>query len=223
MAEARITPIDQSNLRDSAYQALRDAFTRGDFAPGDVLSLRTLAAQLGTSITPVREAVRRLVAEGALIDTRSRTLLVPPYSERRMADLKSARLAIETMVLDQAMDRIDASGIAALRAILDVPAREPHTGPDLVQNYDFHFTLYRHCDSEVLLPIVEALWVQYGAYLSLIVDHPAASAMAEHKYHYEIIEALERDDRKAARAALQEDIDRSFRALHEQGTGHKDS
>ena len=67
MCAARIAPIDQSSLRESAYKALRDTFTRGEFAPGDVLSLRRLADQLGTSITPVREAVRRLVAEGALI------------------------------------------------------------------------------------------------------------------------------------------------------------
>ncbi len=213
MCAARIAPIDQSSLRDCAYQALREAFTRGEFAPGDVLSLRGLADQLGTSMTPVREAVRRLVAEGALIDTRSRTLLVPPFSARRMADLKSARLALETMVLDQAMDNIDADGIAALKAVLVAPSGERQDGPDLIQNYNFHFGLYRHCGSEVLLPMVEALWVQYGAYLNLIIRHRAAGRIAEHKHHYEIIDALERGDRDAARAALIEDVERSFRVL----------
>ena len=211
MAAARIAPIDQTNLRDSAYLALRDAFTRGEFAPGDVLSLRTLAEQLGTSMTPVREAVRRLVAEGALIDTRSRTLLVPPFDARRMTDLKSARLAMEALVLDQAMDRIDADGIAALRAILETPSRGD--GPDLIQNYTFHFTLYRWSGSDVLLPIVEALWLQYGAYLNLIMRHEAAQRIAEHQHHYEIIAALEARDKPAARAALTADIERSFRVL----------
>jgi acetoin utilization deacetylase AcuC-like enzyme len=83
------------NLREGAYRALHDAFTRGAFAPGDVVSLRGLADQLGISMTPVREAVRRLVAEGALIDTPSRTLIVPPFAARRMKDLKAARLALE--------------------------------------------------------------------------------------------------------------------------------
>ena len=219
MCAARIAPIDQSNLRDSAYQSLRDAFTRGEFAPGDVLSLRTLADQLGTSMTPVREAVRRLVAEGALVDTRSRTLLVPPFDLRRMADLKSARLALEQMVLDQAMDNIDAAGIEALKAVLVTPSAGRQKGPDLVQNYNFHFGLYRHCGSEVLLPMVQALWVQYGAYLNLIIHHKAASEIAEHKHHYEIIEALERGDHAMARAALVEDIERSFRVLQMEGDG----
>lgn len=213
MVAARIAPIDQSSLRDSAYQSLRDAFTRGEFAPGDVLSLRSLADQLGISMTPVREAVRRLVAEGALIDTKSRTLLVPEFSQRRMADLKSARLAIETLVLGQAMDNIDGAGIAELKDVLVRPSSGGQSGPDLIQNYNFHFGLYRHCGSEVLLPIVEALWVQYGAYLNLIIRQQAANEIAEHKHHYEIIDALETGDREAAQRALTEDIERSFRLL----------
>lgn len=213
MSTARILPIDQSNLRESAYRALHQAFMRGEFAPGEVLSLRTLAEQLGTSMTPVREAVRRLVAEGALIDTRSRTLLVPEFNQRRMADLKSARLALETIVLDQAMDRIGPDEIAELKAILVTPSSEHKHGPDLVQNYNFHFTVYRHSGSEVLLPMVEALWLQYGSYLNLIMRHEAARDIAEHQFHYEIISALERGDRKAAREALREDINRSFRVL----------
>ena len=89
-----IARIDPVKLRENAYFALRDAFTRGAFAPGDVVSLRVLAEQLGVSMTPVREAVRRLVAEGALVDTPSRTLMVPAFDARRAADLMAARLAL---------------------------------------------------------------------------------------------------------------------------------
>ena len=210
MTTARITPIEQANLRESAYRALHDAFTRGEFAPGDVLSLRSLAAQLGTSMTPVREAVRRLVAEGALVDTRSRTLLVPPFDARRMADLKSARLALEVLVLDQAMDRIDVAGIEALKSELERPADPGQDGPDLVRNYNFHFMLYRLSGSDVLLPMVEALWVQYGAYLNLIIKQDAARQVAEHVHHLAIIKALEQGDREAAKRALAADIERSF-------------
>ncbi len=217
MAQAQIAPIDQSSLRDSAYQSLRDAFIGGVFAPGDVLSLRSLADQLGISMTPVREAVRRLVAEGALIDTQSRTLLVPPFSQKRMDDLKAARLALEMMVLDQAMDRIDRESITALKATLQAPVARTDRRPDLVKNYKFHFQLYRHSDSEVLLPIVEALWVQYGAYLNLIIHRDAARDVPEDQYHLDIIHALECNDRSAARAALAADIDRSFNLLRANG------
>jgi DNA-binding GntR family transcriptional regulator len=213
MATAQIAAIDPTNLRDSAYRSLHDAFTRGAFAPGDILSLRSLAEQLGTSMTPVREAVRRLVAEGALIDTRSRKLLVPTFDARRMKDLKSARLALESLILDQAMANIDAAGIDTLKAILERPGNPSQNGPDLVQNYDFHFTLYRMSGSDVLLPIVEALWLQYGSYLNLIINHQDVLNIQEHKFHDAIINALEQDDRSAAQAALVGDIEQSFAVL----------
>lgn len=211
----RIGRIDQASLRDAAYAALRDAFTRGEFAPGDSVSLRTLAEQLGISMTPVREAVRRLVAEGALVDTPSRTLAVPPFDARRAMDLKQARLALEGLVLDQAMGAIKPADIDALEAILDAPGAP---GPDLGRNYRFHFGLYRHSGSEVLLPLVEALWVQYGAYLNRIIAHPRVGALPEHKHHRRILSALRKGDRDAAQAALARDIDRSFRLLLPEGT-----
>jgi len=211
MGRPQIAPIDHSKLRETAYYALCDAFTRGEFAPGDTVSLRDLAGQLGISMTPVREAVRRLVAEGALIDTPSRTLAVPAFDLRRMADLKAARLALESLVLDQAMARATSSDIDALEAILAPdPAR---IRPDPKQNYDFHFGLYRLSGSEVLLPMVEALWLQYGAYMNLIINHEGAPKVDEHVFHRRIVAALRAGDADAAKAALIDDIERSFRIL----------
>ena len=213
MARPQIAPIDPSKLRETAYYALRDAFTRGEFAPGDTVSLRDLADQLGISMTPVREAVRRLVAEGALIDTPSRTLAVPPFDARRMDDLKAARLALEPLILDQAMDQMTAADIDRLADILDAPPEMEDGRPDLSRNYAFHFTLYGLSRSDVLLPIVEALWLQYGAYLHLIIHEEAAREVDEHIFHREIIAALRANNRGAAREALIRDIDRSFRIL----------
>ena len=146
---ARIGPVAASKLRENVYNVLRDAFTTGAFAPGDTLSLRDLADQLGTSLTPVREAVRRLVAEGALVDTPSRTVQVPPFDADRMRDLKSARLALEGLVLDLALDRMEAGTPGDLAAILDAPSQAAPGLPDLQTNHAFHFRLYRESRSEV--------------------------------------------------------------------------
>jgi len=212
MDEPKIARIDQSKLRESVYDALREAFTRGAFAPGETLSLRTLADQLGTSLTPVREAVRRLVAEGALVDTPSRTLEVPPFEPERMRELKSARLALEALLLDEAFEHLNETDIAVLAEIIEAPRTTGDT-PDLKQNYDFHFHLYRRSRSRVILPLVEALWLQYGAFLNLVVKEKAASEIPEHIHHQEIIAALRNKDREAAQAALAQDIERSFKLL----------
>lgn len=211
MNEFGIKKIDQSKLREDVYEALRDAFTRGEFAPGAVLNLRSLADQLGTSMTPVREAVRRLVAEGALTDTPSRTLAVPSFDNERMLDLKRARLALEAVVLDIAMDNMDSDTIDQLEHLLAQKPGAQKPGPDLRANYEFHFMLYRKSGSQVMLPLIEALWLQYGAYLNLIVRQE--TTMDEHKYHHEIIDALRQGDRPAAHAALRTDIERSFNLI----------
>ncbi len=213
MTAPALPRLDPATLRDNVYLALRNAFTRGAFAPGDTVSLRDLAAQLGVSLTPVREAVRRLVAEGALIDTPSRTLAVPVFDARRAGDLKAARLALEPLLLDRAIDHGDDGLADALDAVLAQPHHGPPGLPDLVTNYDFHFTLYRAGGSQVLLPMVEGLWVQYGAYLSLVFRHPEASRIAEHSHHRELVAALRARDRAAAHRALHADITRSFRVL----------
>lgn len=213
MSDFGIAKIDQSKLREEAYKALHDAFTRGEFGPGAVLNLRTLAQQLGTSITPVREAVRRLVAEGALIDTPSRTLAVPKFDIDRMLDLKRARLALETMMLDIALDAMDEATINQLEDVLTAIPTGQAEGPDLRKNYDFHFLLYRKSGSQVMLPLIRSLWLQYGAYLNLIIRQDGAGQVDEHEHHREIIQALRDGDRAGARAALTADIERSFHLI----------
>jgi len=207
--------IDQSKLRESVYTSLHKAFTRGDFAPGDVVNLRSLASQLGTSMTPVREAVRRLVAEGALIDTPSRTLEVPAFDPLRMQDLMRARIALETLVTELAIAKMDAQTMCELEAILARPSTitpdEPL--PDLVQNYDFHFALYRRSESPVLLPLIEGLWLQYGPYLHLIIRRADAEIGTGNDIHRDLLEAVRNGDAAAAKAALVRDIERSFALL----------
>ncbi|MBL4767541.1 MAG: GntR family transcriptional regulator [Rhodobacteraceae bacterium] len=206
-----IGKIDQSKLREEVYTLLCRAFMRGEFPPGAILNLRSLAQELGTSMTPVREAIRRLVAEGALVDTPSRTLQVPTFSQERMLDLKRARIGIEIMVLDIALENIDTALIDRLEQIID-NCRDS-SGPDLQTNYDFHFALYRQSGSKVMLPLIEALWLQYGPYLNLIIRHKEAQDSEEHKYHKQIVSALRSGDKTAARDALRADLERSFQFL----------
>ena len=221
MSAPRITKISQSKLRESAYTMLRDAFNRGEFAPGETVTMRGLAEQLGISMTTVREAVRRLVAEGCLIDTPSRKLEVPSFDTRRVQDLRDARLALELLVLKESVARIDTAAIDALEEIVNRPRPPGLTGPDLEANYDFHFSLYRHAGSEVLLPIINALWLQYGSHLNRIINHADASKIDEHVHHVEIIAALRNADGAAAEAALRKDIERSFRILLSPGNAVK--
>lgn len=209
MSTAVLERIDQAKLRESVYAALHGAFTRGAFAPGDVLSLRTLADQVGTSMTPVREAVRRLVAEGALVDTPSRKLQVPPFDKRRLSDLMRARIALEPMLTEMAVAQMDTETETALEAVLARSSR-PDEHPDLEQNHRFHFTLYKRSRSPVILPLVEGLWLQYGPYLNLMIARAGPAIGRGNDIHHDILRAVKAGDAKGAAAAVEHDIRRSF-------------
>jgi len=208
MPDAMLERIDQTKLRESVYDALRAAFTRGAFAPGDVLSLRVLADQLGTSMTPVREAVRRLVAEGALIDTPSRKLQVPPFDRARLEDLMRARLALEPMLTELAVDQRPLGLADTLAAIL--AESDAETAPELEQNHRFHFTLYAASRSPVVLPLVEGLWLQYGPYLKLMIAQAGPAIGRGNDIHDRIVAAVRAGDVAGAAEAVRQDIRRSF-------------
>lgn len=212
---SELAPARHLNLRELVYDQLRDAFMSGYFAPGDYLNLRDLAQRFQTSITPVREAVRRLVAEGALVDAPARALRVPPLRRSRLVDLKRARLGVESMVTELAVTNATEQDLDVLEAILDSAAAKRPKRPidELNANRQFHFTLYRLGNSPTLLRFVESLWLQYGPFLNLIHYTIDTDIRGSHTDHRRIVAAARTRDVEATRRALVADISRSFDIL----------
>lgn len=219
-----LTPARQVNLREIVYLQLKEAFMIGAFAPGDALNLRDLANRFETSMTPVREAVRRLVAEGALVDAPGRTLRVPALDRSRLIDLKRARIALETMVTELAVERATPADVAMLESVLlsadPQSAREngsqgglSSAHEELKCNRQFHFALYRISDSPTLMTFIESLWLQYGPFLNLLHTTIDRNIDGSHRDHYRIVEAARCKDADAAKQALTTDISRSFEIL----------
>ena len=77
-SQRTLAPIDVTTVQERVYQSLRLGLLRGEFLPGEQVSIRGLAEVLGTSAMPVREAVARLIAERAIEQTGPRTLRVAP-------------------------------------------------------------------------------------------------------------------------------------------------
>ncbi|MFZ0269535.1 GntR family transcriptional regulator, partial [Caulobacter sp.] len=107
---------DSLAVHDQVYEAIRQALINGRIAPGVGVSLRSLAAQLGVSPMPVRDAVRRLAAERALaINPANKRLSVPSLTAGRLEQLSQARLWIEPELAARAAPRADAALIKRLR------------------------------------------------------------------------------------------------------------
>jgi DNA-binding GntR family transcriptional regulator len=209
----------RETVHDLVYRELRRSLMVGTFAPGEKVSLRSLARQLGTSLTPVRAAVNRLTAEGAFKVLPNRWVVIPPMSREKFDEITEWRVALETEATRKACERLTAAKLAAIRKLNRRIGRhmaESGDRKDLLSiNYDFHFSIYRAGGSRLLLSMIESLWLQEGpfTYYSLLSPRELWSA----SHHDAIIEALAGRDADAAAAAVRRDILTAAAFLREHG------
>ena len=200
---------DSLAVHDQVYEAIRQALITGRIAPGVGVSLRSLAAELGVSPMPVRDAVRRLVAERALaINPANKRLSVPSLTADRLDQLSQARLWIEPELAARAAPRADAALINTLRALdgeVDAALRLGDVDRYMTANHAFHFALYDRADAEVLLSMAGGLWLQIGPFMRVGVGRVGADGLVADR-HAEALEALKARDAEAARRAIAADL-----------------
>ena len=194
-------------MQQRVYLALRTNIISGRFPPGRPVTLRGLAQEMGVSLTPVREALRRLVAERALDLLDNRRVRVPPMTPERFKDLLAARIALEGEAAERAMESVDDARIDRMERIdreLDVARAAGDAEKWIAANFAFHETLYTARDSAVFMPLVESLWLQIGPFMRL------ALGSLEDRYivdrHEEALAALRRRDASGLRRAIEADI-----------------
>lgn len=197
------------------HRVLRTRLCEGDFSPGEVVSIRRIAAEYGTSMMPAREAVRWLVGEGALRFSGARKIIVPRMSRKHFYEVLFARKRLETEISRQAFPDISAEDIVELENI-DARINTAIAESDLDQymhgNYQFHFHIYRLSQSQVLLPLVEILWLQYGPSMRFICQRWGASSIAD-DYHRKATEALHNGDCDGFCSAIASDIEQGMMLL----------
>lgn len=197
------------NLHDAAYDRLRHALMDGHFAPGQTFTIRALAAVFGTSPMPVRDALKRLVAERALELGPLRSVVLPVMSRARFVEILQVRLSLEPMLAARATPNVPAGLLRAMeddhRAMCAGLAANDATAY-LSANRSFHFRLYGAAGSQVMLPVVESLWMQVGPHLNQIFrTSPKATTTADH-HHVALMRALRRQDAQAAARAIHDDL-----------------
>jgi DNA-binding GntR family transcriptional regulator len=180
----------------------------GRFAPGALISIRTIADRLGTSAMPAREALNRLIAEGALERRPNRTIAVPLITRGAYQEIRDIRVALEGLAAEQAAPHLTDPQLDRLE-ILSRNMRDAIQAADathyLASNQTFHFTIYAAAGNVALLDMIEKLWLRVGPLVSfLFADHRVALRAVQP--HNEIVNALRRRDGAAARAAIQFDI-----------------
>lgn len=200
-------PADTS-LRTQVYDSLRDALTAGRFTPGQKLSFRFIAGTLGVSLTPVREAVRRMVAEGAVEMRPNRSLRVPLMTRDKVLELRDIRLAVEGLAVEKAAalaTRDEAARLRRIAADLMAARQRGDTVVDRQKIREFHFSLYAIARQPTLLRVIEGLWLQTGPYLNLLYPDFIASPRGPER-RLRIIKAVQVHDAQTARREIEADI-----------------
>lgn len=208
--------LPRESLSVQAYHVVRRDLMNGTFVPGQKLLLREVAARLGISITPVREALLQLVAEQALIADSSRTLVVPTLTPNRFKEVLELRLDLEGRAAGYATLNITEKGVIALEEIHNALAASKANGDFgkvMLHNERFHFELYRHADRPALYRIIESLWVQAGPYMRRLCSLPP---LVERHEHLNVLRGLRCGDAQLATEALRKDILLSGRIILEQ-------
>lgn len=211
-------------LTDRVYRHLAERLVAGRFAPGDKLSLRAVADALGLSMMPVREAVSRLGAEGALDVQPKRAVTVPLMRAATFRDITRVRIAIEGTAAAMAAESRSIDALAAIssaeytfRALGDAPA--PDLAAAVAANQAFHFALYRAAGSAEMIAIIERLWLRVGPVINFdLRANPERLRMGGAiRFHAEALKAIEQGDGAGARAAVASDIDSAARFILSQG------
>ena len=196
------------NLQEQLYQRIRQDLLAGRFQPGERLKIRDLAASLGTSPMPVRAALQRLVAEGALEGEPQRSLRVPAMTRERYEHIYQVRLSLEGLAVELATPRLSSDDISALRSYvqqMDQAIEQRQVQAYLDANSQFHLTLYQACGNPVLLRSIESLWLQVGPFFNRLFTD-ADMSLRFNDFHEEALSALEAGDGKAARSAMEQDM-----------------
>ncbi len=192
---------------------LRERIISGVFPRGSRLKQAEIAEQLRLSITPVREALKLLEAEGYISGDSYRGARVVPFDAGASAEILQLRLLLESQLVRAAIERITTEDIAELRVLADDFAKSFESGDRATArgiNYRFHRQLYDIAQLPQTLHFVQILWARYPFDLINSASGRGADAVREHE---EILQAFASGDASAAMLAMRKHIESGWTVL----------
>ncbi|MDQ2138795.1 GntR family transcriptional regulator [Alcaligenaceae bacterium B3P038] len=204
-----LKPVKKENLSVRVYNEIRNALINGQYEPGERLIIGELAQELGVSITPVREAIFRLISEQGLEMQAATAVYVPYVNSEKLWEIQQIRFHLEGMGAAEAAKKITRKQLDNLIALqkdfIAHTASDPKRASYL--NRKFHFAILEASRMPTLQNTVEAFWVVTGPILKIFHIKTAGLDYSDGQHRHEaILEALEARDPEAAARAIQEDL-----------------
>jgi DNA-binding GntR family transcriptional regulator len=201
-------------MRGHVEAAVRTGLLTGRFIPGKAVTLRGLAAELGVSPMPVREVLQRLAAENALEVKPNGRVQVPDMTPTRFDEVLKARLLLEPELAERALPFLTSKDIRDLQGIddeIDACLISGDAESYMRLNHAFHIQIYQASNSQVLLPLVDSLWLQFAPFMRTVYGRVGTASLVDR--HKEAIEAMKTRDAAALKAAIAADIEEGMGLL----------
>lgn len=199
---------------DRLYRQMRSRIMCGELAPGTALTLRGLGKEFGVSMTPAREAIRRLAAEGALTLSSSGRVSTPELTNERIEELAALRALLEPELSSRALPRAHIALIDRLQAI-NMTIAEAISKQDATAyirtNLEFHRTLYLRAQAPAMLAMTETVWLQLGPTMCALYGRLRRTEPPHN--HRLIIAALRAGDEPSLRLAVRTDVTQGLKLL----------
>ncbi|MFS4583653.1 GntR family transcriptional regulator [Phaeobacter sp. C3_T13_0] len=203
-----IAKLENANLGEKIYEDLRLRLIVGDLAPDDRLSIRKLADEFNVSTMPVREALKRLETEKALVGSAKRAYRVPDISAEDAEDLFFVRATLEGAGAERAISFLTSADLERLRRYaskMDDAWSRFDAHDFLLNNFHFHSLIYQSTRNSDLSEIAETLYARSGPWLGRAIREFAEQKDWANEHH-DIIDAFEAGDAKRVRELIESDV-----------------
>ena len=214
-----VAPAVRENLSDQAYAGVRRALMHAELMPNETLNLRPIAKLFNISVTPMREALLRLVSENVLAINDRGTIVVPALTLDEMLEIQTIRIDLEGRAAFAAASTpngLKADVLENLHNKMLAAKQQERRQETLSWNARFHLELCRYGEAPITYEIIENLWVRCGPSLIHLFD-VGTEEWIPHP-HLEVIAALRAGDGERARAAISQDIKLFRKRLETYGT-----
>jgi DNA-binding GntR family transcriptional regulator len=186
--------LDQGNvytLPDRVCQALREAIFKGTFEPGERLKQEEIANVLGVSRMPVREALRKLEAEGLIQIEPNRSAVIKPLSSEDIEEIYILRAVLEKMAVEDSIAKIQKQDIVELESLVTIMDKADEAEHFIKTNIEFHQLLMKYCKKKRLISFIETLWNGFPQQTPHLLENQMRKSNQE---HHEILEAVKEKD-----------------------------
>lgn len=220
MASNAKTGLEVLSVADQVYAILRDRIASGEIARGARLHQADLAVEFGVSRTPVREALRRLAAEGLVDLFANRGARVATATPEQLRMSYEARLVIEPGAARMAAQRRLVEPIRRMRqAIAEEAEAQGEPAKLFKANRDFHLGLVEGTGNPELVRFMEHIWIgRIGATLYELRSDPKAVG-ADHEAHVGIADAIEAGRPEEAEELTRGHLERAMELIFPAGEG----